>query len=1084
MAFFKRRKLLAWIGSIMIGLILTMGFQSIVSSLSAAPSTVPIESAYVIGQENFESWSQGFDEEGYLKVLPHPDVKVPFKDPYQDWKNNRPGNYVSSWGPQKELVATLTAGDLSQIGIDGFGIVKAGDGKISWLNNIDNPYESLKAYNGTIPGPLLIADPKDTLKIRLENRLDNPGQPMNLHTHGLHVSPLGPGDNVLVSIDPGENLDVSITLPADRPGLNWYHPHLHGLSTQQVAAGLVGQLWVAPPHDLPDLEKWNPRKANMYFLGINSFGIQQTLRQGKPQDPLNQNSSVSIPAGTPLAVLGTTGNAEKIYELSDAPNLGHNSKPQGYDPQNPTGNPEGTLPIYGGGIYSAEPLENFIHLVNGQYNPTIEVKTGQWNEFLLNNMTQDTFLVVQLVKQEGDKLIPQKVRQVAIDGNSFALATHKDVELTELPLMNPASRVSIKKWFERPGTYYLLSNGTEELLGENTSPLIKGRKGFHDGFSLWGPQVLATIEVKGNVVPSGAPPQQYNMLAKVDNDFAAKAQKGTSDRQRTFTWEGNYGYAVEAGHPTTLEGAWRINQEYFAFSSFADNMIPLTLPMLGTAELWTVNNASGRSEPTFPVDETFIEWHPFHIHQNDFLVLDVNGIPVQDFFRDTFPLVPTYAPNSPNSQNPFGTPQLDGNVSVTKILMKFDDYPGTFVNHCHILAHQDAGMMLAVRAILNTEDTWLGLGSQDNSDGKVQLIRANNPQQNVSLSPYGNQFKGAINVALGDVNYKKNNPTQNVTDNVTDVITVQRSLDNSNDQFTVRVFDGKTLIDEQERGKKEFDGQDKRLLIAEFTPFKDIQSSNANVSLATGDFNGDGYSDIILGISGDQQSPLIEIYSGSDFSLRSRIAPFDKETGFNGSINVAGGDVNGDNYDDVIVAQGKGGKGLVEAYSGQLINSKGSLDGVNTADNTEILSEPFQPYGQSYNGEVKVTSGYVLQRPDSPNGQPVQTFHANIITIAVDDLADGQQQIKVFTELMDEHHGTQTEGDSGNTQFNGSFNPSELRLDTAFTPEQKLTDLYGTFADLRGLPRGEPVLFGRDASGNPSFIYLQEKNIPTSIGIS
>ena len=43
------------------------------------------ENAYVIGSENFNSWSQGFDEEGYLKVLPHPDQKIPFQDPYKDW---------------------------------------------------------------------------------------------------------------------------------------------------------------------------------------------------------------------------------------------------------------------------------------------------------------------------------------------------------------------------------------------------------------------------------------------------------------------------------------------------------------------------------------------------------------------------------------------------------------------------------------------------------------------------------------------------------------------------------------------------------------------------------------------------------------------------------------------------------------------------------------------------------------------------------------------------------------------------------------------------------------------------------------
>ncbi len=1086
MAFLKRRKLIAWCTAITISM-LTISLQSI-NLLPAASTTtdksIDIKSAYIVGQKNFESWSQGFDQEGYLKVLPHPDVKVPFKDSFQDWQKDRQGNYISSWGPQKELEVTLKAIDLNQIKIDGFGILKAGDGRISWLNNLENPYESLRGFNGTIPGPMLISEPGDTLKIKLENNLENPEQPINLHTHGLHVSPLGHGDNVLISVNPGQNRDISIKIPENESiGINWYHPHLHGLSTQQIASGLAGQLWVAPPHNLPDINQWNPKHEQIHFLALNTFGIQQTSRQGKPHDPLNQNPSLLIPAGTPLKVLGTTENGEKIYETSDAVNFGHNSKPVGYDTQNPIGDSQGTLPIYGGGNFSAEPIENVIHTVNGQYNPTLALKTGEWNAFAFTNISVNTFHIIQLVKQEGEKLIPQKVRLVGIDGNSSALANNKDVEVTELPLLNPASRVEIQKWFEQPGIYYLLSNGTEELLDDNTSPLIKGQKGFNNDFSLWGPQVLATIEVIGNVLPSGVPPKKYASLTEQTNQNdapAAIAENSRFNRKRTFTWVGNFGWAVAAGNPTTFEGAWRINKEYFALS-FENNMIPLTMPMLGTTELWTVNNTSGKSDPTLPVDVPFMEWHPFHIHQNDFTVINVNGIPVKHLPRDTFPLVPTHTPNSPNPENPYGTPQPNGDVSVTQMLMKFDDYPGTFVNHCHILEHQDAGMMIPVRTILNTEDTWLGLGSQENSDGKVELIRASNLQQHVSLMPYGKTFKGAIDLALGDVGYKKDNHTQNVTDNVTDVITIQYSLETSNDKFTVKVFDGRTLIDEQEKGNKEFNGQDEHLLITEFTLFKDTISPHAKVSLATGDVNGDGYSDIVVGISRDEQAPLIEIYSGKDFSLLSRITPFDLEVGFNelDLINLAVGDVNADNYDDIIVSQGKGGRGLVEIYSGQLIDSQGSLDGKETSHKTALLSKSFQPYGKSYHGEVKVTSGYVLQRPDVPNGKPVQTDHANIITMAVDNVPSEQQQIKVFTELLDEHPGTGYESNLGHdAQLNSSFNPPELRLDTEFTPEHKLKELYGTFADIPNLPRGEPILYGLDANGLPELIHLREENIP------
>lgn len=1084
------------------------------------------DNAYIIGEENFNNWSQGFEQEGYLRVLPHPDEKVPFKDPYQDWQSDRPGNYFSSWGPDKELDITLKTEDLDQIEIDGFGVIKSGDGKIPWLNDKETPYEYLRGYNGTVPGPMLITEPGDTLNINLENDLTNPPQTTNLHTHGLHVSPVGHGDNVILPVNPGESWPVSIKIPENHfIGPDWYHPHLHGLTNDQVASGLAGQLLLAPPNDLPDLEKWNPKERPMYFMALNTFGIQQIDREGKPDDPLNQDPSKSVPAGTPLKVLEETENGEKVYELSDAVYMGYNGKTIAYDPKKPTGDPSQSLFEYGSGGF-AEAAENVIHTINGQYNPTLELKTGEWDVFSFTNMNSNAFHIVQLVKDDGEKLIPQEVSLVALDGDASGVVADNRREVTELPVLNPGSRVSIQHWFEEPGTYYLLSNGTEEIMGDNAPSLVKGEKGFNDGHLIWGPQVLATIEVTGDVVPTGPAPEVYDSLTEQAQEIDERveaAQNGQFDRERTFTWSANVGGAIAQGNQpdeteaNTFEGTYRINGEYFA-TNFDDSMVPLVMPMIDTTEIWTVKNASGKSNPNLPVDIPLPEWHPFHIHQNDFTVLEVNGIPVKDLkdqylggvLRDTIALSPTYDPdNPPNTENPYGTPKIDGNISETKILMKFEDFPGTFVNHCHILFHEDAGMMAPVRVILNTEDTWLGLGSESDANGRVELIRANDLQQRISLMPYGKEFTGAIDVAIGDVNYKKDEEHQsvtdniNVTDNVTDVITVQRSLDWPEDTFTVKVFDGKTLIDEQEKGKNEFDGQDSELLITEFTPFKGVNVSPATqASVATGDINGDGYSDIVVGIGGDGQSG-IEIYSGKDFSLFSRIAPFHHEDGFDGTINLASGDVDGDNFDDIIVGQGSGGRGLLELYSGRLIDGQGSLDGSETAHKTALLSEPLQPYGDSYQGEIEVTSGYILQRPEVPNGEPVQTYHANITIMAMGDVPDGHEQVKVFTYLGEEHHSEEREGDLGGSQEGGgqhehgadhehahgadheegSGDSLEVRLDKEFTPDSKLEQLSGTFADVSGL-RGEPVLFARNSSGDPELIHLQEKNIPTWINIS
>src|SRR5262252_1018477 len=67
--------------------------------------------------------------------------------------------------------------------------------------------------------------------------------PINLHTHGAHISPRGNADNVLLHIPPGMSNTYTYDIPRNMPqGLYWYHSHLHGLTAAQVYSGLVGLL--------------------------------------------------------------------------------------------------------------------------------------------------------------------------------------------------------------------------------------------------------------------------------------------------------------------------------------------------------------------------------------------------------------------------------------------------------------------------------------------------------------------------------------------------------------------------------------------------------------------------------------------------------------------------------------------------------------------------------------------------------------------------------------------------------------------------------------------------------------------------
>lgn len=105
------------------------------------------------------------------------------------------------------------------------GTADKGDGKLG----------TVWAYNGVFPGPTLLANRGDAATITLHNGL---AEETITHWHGMIVNHVNDGHPVF-AIPPGGSYGYSFTID-QRACLNWYHPHPHMLTGEQVNMGLAG----------------------------------------------------------------------------------------------------------------------------------------------------------------------------------------------------------------------------------------------------------------------------------------------------------------------------------------------------------------------------------------------------------------------------------------------------------------------------------------------------------------------------------------------------------------------------------------------------------------------------------------------------------------------------------------------------------------------------------------------------------------------------------------------------------------------------------------------------------------------------
>jgi FtsP/CotA-like multicopper oxidase with cupredoxin domain len=450
-------------------------------------------------------------------------------------------------------------------------------------------------YNGQEGAPTIRVQPGDTIRLSFANQLPEycavgVVSNSNLHFHGFSSAPVQPGDEVITTnAPPGGAVNYVVQVNPDQPpGLYWYHPHPHGLSSYEVGNGMAGAIVVE---------------------GIAS----------------------EVPA--------TQGLRERVIVLSDIPNS--NSFAAGEDAiarraaARRRADSRSPLDSDEGGALCGPEMDG-TPMINGHPLAAIGIKPGEKELFRVLNSSGHRWF------------------DVAVDGTTLNLVAQDGVPLHDYP------------------------GGPQSLTQSDVLIPPAGRAEFIvTGQS----QPAALISKCVNTGPAGDPaPQVVLGVLADDTNWAQPSQSQVTTRVRKpFALRRSQFYRVALPAPAvqrTLHFEEDANGFYIDDQKYDPTGPVSIVAQSGTVEEWTLENDTN-------------EVHDFHIHQAHFIVESVNGVtqPNQHWV-DTVEMVPQGI-------------GVQGQVhpSETKVIIDFRDptIRGTFLYHCHILDHEDGGMMAKIQ---------------------------------------------------------------------------------------------------------------------------------------------------------------------------------------------------------------------------------------------------------------------------------------------------------------------------------------------------------------------------------------------------
>lgn len=497
-------------------------------------------------------------------------------------------------------------------GTGGWHVVRAY--RLTWANG--RSYDIVSQ-----PGPTLRVNPGDSVRILLTNNLPPDPHPhqcqsypvskgppndkfpncfhgpntTNIHYHGMHVTPSGTGDNVLLEIGPDSSFQFAYRIPMNQAsGTMWYHPHKHGSVALQVMNGMAGALVVG--------------NGRLDRLTESLNMIERTIAVQQIDSQIN-------------LVAGNTGEGAK--------------------------------------------------LVNGQINPIVYMRPGEVQRWRLVNENISNSTTYALVFGSDATHPGPQMFDIARDGVQYAPANYDPRTPDESLIVAPGNRLDMfVRAPTQPGTHRLLARLVHQPGARFELPHATGKAGVAQ-------PLMTVVVVNDGATRNRVLPDSLPDLPGFLNNLPAPAANDTAARL-VFMEIGDNGIGPKVAPDfylgTDADSLQKFNPD-----------VPFIQMPLGKVQTWKVTNRSKNLS------------HPFHIHINPFQIMHVSYSPTDGNAPLYKQMNDAAARGFPIWSDTFALPK-NGYIVVRQ---RYDDFTGKFVMHCHILGHEERGMMQLLEIVGN-----------------------------------------------------------------------------------------------------------------------------------------------------------------------------------------------------------------------------------------------------------------------------------------------------------------------------------------------------------------------------------------------